>query len=69
VGYEAIDVFLPRNPPGETAADIAREEAAGEKGYGVRIQAEQQHRMTSIVKVALARQPQPFPPIPFFSPC
>jgi hypothetical protein len=56
VGYESIDVFLPRNPPGETAADIAREEAKGEKGYGVKIQAEQQHRMTSIVKVMLLFQ-------------
>ena len=54
-----VDVYVPRDPPGEREEDVKREEALGHSGYGVKIQSEQQHRLDCIIKVAPATPPSP----------
>ena len=46
-----FDVFIPNDPIGERAEDIKREEKNGHDGYGLKIQVEQQHRISSVVSV------------------
>ena len=46
-----MDVYVPRDPPGEREEDISSARAQGDEGFAVRIQSEQQHRIHSIVKV------------------
>ncbi len=46
-----MKAFLSKDPPGETKEDIRQKEDEGDADYGQHVQAEQQHRLQSIVKV------------------
>ena len=55
-GGAAVDegefyVFVPHDPEGEDLATIKKMEDAGNEGYGVKVQSEQNNRMQSITKV------------------
>ena len=45
------EVFVPRDPPGEDRETIEKMKKQGNENYGVRVQAEQNNRLMSIVKV------------------
>mmetsp|Transcript_69159 Transcript_69159/g.135956 ORF Transcript_69159/g.135956 Transcript_69159/m.135956 type:complete len:616 (+) Transcript_69159:501-2348(+) len=50
-GGDHFDVFVPKDPEGERQEDIKAQEEKGDSSFSVKIQIEQQHRISSIVQV------------------
>jgi len=61
-GNADYDVFVPRDPPGEREVDIEQKQREGQENFGVRVQAEQHHRLFSIVKVLAHYQSEELTP-------